>query len=79
MRQNFMIDDMRQHREANPFQPFSIATRGGMKYRVASRDHAGINSRGTRLVVWFDEGGSVTVASLNITAIEEEASTIHTA
>lgn len=50
-----------------------------MRYRVASRDHASIAPKATRMVIWFDEGGSVLVASLHITAIEEEASTIQDA
>ena len=68
-----MIDDIGQHLAANPFQPFTIVKSGAMKYRVAGRDHAGINPCGTRLVVRFDDGGSVTIACMHINTLEEEA------
>ena len=68
-----MIDDIKQRLEGNPFLPFSIVTSGGMKYRIASRDHADINPKGNRVVIWFDDGGSALVASLHITAIEDDA------
>ena len=67
-----MIEEIRQHLAARPFEPFLILTSGGNQYRVPSAEHAGINPRGNRVVVWFDTGGSVTVSGLHIVAVEKE-------
>lgn len=56
-----------------PFLPFVIVTRSGQKYRIASPDHAGINPRGSRLHVWFDDDTGVTIAEANIVALEKDA------
>jgi len=68
-----MIADVRQLLEARPFEPFLIVTSSGKHYRVESRDHADINPRGSRIVVWFDDDSSVTLAGLHITAVEKQA------
>jgi hypothetical protein len=69
-----MIADIQQLLEARPFQPFSVVTSSGMKYRVASPEHADFNPRGTRVVIWFDDDSSVQVAGLHIAALETESS-----
>ena len=66
-----MIGDIRQHLEASPFQAFTIVTSSGRRYPVPSADHAGLNPQGTRVVVWFDDDASVTIAGLHVTAIEK--------
>ena len=66
-----MTPDIRQFLTAIPFQPFSIVMSSGHRYNIPSRDHAGINPRGSRVVIWFDDGGSVTVSALHIAAIEK--------
>ena len=68
-----MIADIRQLLTARPFEPFLIMTSGGNRYRVASAEHAGIDPQRSRVVVWFDDGSSVTVAGLHIASIEKEA------
>ncbi|HXP60775.1 MAG TPA: hypothetical protein VN829_09800 [Dongiaceae bacterium] len=68
-----MIADIRQRLRAGPFEPFVIVTSSGNRYRVATADHAGIDPQGTRVVVWFDDEGSVTLSGLHITAIEKQA------
>jgi hypothetical protein len=66
-----MTPDIRQFLAAAPFEPFSIVTSSGRRYSVPSRDHAGISPRGSRVVIWFDDGGNVTVSVLHIAAIEK--------
>jgi hypothetical protein len=66
-----MTPDIRHFLTAAPFEPFSIVTSSGRRYQVPSRDHAGINPRGSRVVIWFDDGGGVTVSALHIAAIEK--------
>jgi hypothetical protein len=71
-----MIEDVRQHLAARPFEPFVIVTSRGHRYRVPSSEHAGINPRGSRVVVWFDDESSVTLSGLHIVAVEKEAAQI---
>jgi len=66
-----MIEVIRQYLHAGPFEPFAIISSGGNRYEVATADHAGINPRGNRVVVWFDDNGSVTISALHITAVEK--------
>jgi hypothetical protein len=41
------------------------------RYFVASRDHAFVNPRGSRVFIAFDDDSSIIVSPLDITAIEE--------
>ena len=66
-----MIGDIRQHLHAVPFEPFTIVTTSGRRYPVPSADHAGLNPTLTRVVVWFGDDSSVTVAGLHVAAIEK--------
>jgi hypothetical protein len=68
-----MIADVKHRLEARPFQPFTIVTSAECRYRVPTAEHAGINPRGTPVVVWFDDGGSVTVTGLHIASVEKDA------
>ena len=67
-----MIDEIRRLLAARPFVPFVIVTTGGTRYRVASNEHAAISPQPFRVVVWFDEGGGVTIAALHIASVENE-------
>jgi hypothetical protein len=69
-----MIADIRQLLLAGPFEPFSIVTSSGNRYRVASADHASTNPQGSRVVVWFEDDSSVTLAGLHIAALEKDLS-----
>ncbi|MGH7967413.1 MAG: hypothetical protein ACREIC_01665 [Limisphaerales bacterium] len=68
-----MIADIRQLLAARPFEPFLILTSGGNRYPVPSAEHAAVDPQRSRVVVWFDGGGSVTISGLDITAVEKEA------
>jgi hypothetical protein len=67
-----MIADVRHHLQAGTFEPFSIITSSGDRYRIASVDHADIHPHGSRVVIWFDDDSGVTVSGLHIVAIEKE-------
>ena len=67
-----MTADIRRLLEARPFVPFSVVTSGGMRYRVASPDHADINPQGSRLVVWFDDESGVICSAIHIANLETE-------
>lgn len=66
-----MIADVRRYLQPGPFQPFAIITSSGHRYEIPSADHAGMSPEGNRIVIWFDDGGSVTLSALHITAIEK--------
>ena len=66
-----MIGDVRRHLEVAPFEPFTIVTTSGARYPVATADHVGLNPRGSRVVVWFDDDSSVTISGLHIAAIKK--------
>jgi hypothetical protein len=66
-----MIADVRHLLQAGPFEPFAIVTSSGHRYPIPSPDHAGINPAGNRVVIWFNDGGSVTLSALHITAVEK--------
>ena len=68
-----MMPEIRQLLETRPFVPFYIHTSGGNRYRVATSDYAGFNPSGRRIVIWFDDQGSITLSELHIVAAEEEA------
>ena len=68
-----MIKEVRQHLAARPFEPFYILTSGENRYRVASAEHAGIDPQSSRVGVWFDGGGSVTLGGLHVVALKREA------
>jgi len=70
-----MIADIQLLLSLCPFRPFIIVTRNGQRYRVSSPDHAGINPRGSRVHVWFDDDTGVTIAEMQIVALEKEAAT----
>lgn len=66
-----MVAEIRQLLQAAPFEPFTIVTTSGRRYPVPSADHANSNPQGTRVVVWFDDGASVTIAGLHVAAVEK--------
>ncbi len=66
-----MIEEIRQSLSAAPFEPFSVVTSSGRQYSIPSRDHAGINPKGSRVVIWFDDDSSITLSGLHIVALEK--------
>lgn len=67
-----MIADIRQLLAMRPFEPFFILTSGGSRYHVPSGEHAAVDPQRSRVVVWLDDGSSVTISGLHITSIEKE-------
>lgn len=66
-----MTGDIRQHLQSAPFEPFTIVTTSGRRYSVPSADRVGLNPKGSRLVVWFDDDSSLTISGLHVVAIEK--------
>jgi len=68
-----MIADIRQRLANRPFEPFLIITSSGHRYRIATAEHAAVNPRGSRVVIWFDDGSGVEISGLHIVALENES------
>jgi len=66
-----MTGEIREQLQVAPFEPFTIVTTSGARYPVPSPDHAGLNPRGSRVIVWFNDDSSVTISGLHIAAIEK--------
>lgn len=66
-----MGDHIRKLLTTAPFLPFNVVTSGGNRYPVLSPEHAMVNPRGSRVIIWFDDDSSVTIATLNIASVEE--------
>jgi hypothetical protein len=68
-----MVQEIRRRLSVRPFEPFVIVSSGGQRYRVPTAEHAAIHPRGSRVVVWFDDGTSADISGLHIAALEMEA------
>ena len=67
-----MIGDLRQRLTSRPFEPFLIITSCGHRYRIATAEHAAVDPRGSRVLIWFDDGSGVEISALHIVALEQE-------
>lgn len=65
-----MIADALRLLAVRPFQPFSVVTSAGQKYRVECPDHAHADPQRTRFTLYLDDGGSVLLPALHIAGIE---------
>ncbi len=65
-----MIDEIAKRLHASPFEPFSILTTDGSKYRVPHPEHALISPRGTRVVVFDDNDTSAMLTAFHIVAVK---------
>lgn len=68
-----MIGDIGKLLAIRPFEPFSVVTNAGMRYRVASPDHINFTPRKTRVVILFDDETTVVISALHIASVEIEA------
>jgi hypothetical protein len=64
-------EDIKERLHKTPFEPFVVVMSSGQKYRIPSAEHAGLNPKGDRIVIWDDDGIPVILSALHITSIEE--------
>ena len=64
-----MIPRIRELLDAAPFRPFTIRTSDGRKYLIPTADHAAVNPKATRLVVFLNGGGQIDLAGLHVAAV----------
>ena len=52
-----------------PFEPFAVRTSDGHEYVVPTPDHAALNPKGTRLVIFTDDDQQFSLSSLHVAGI----------
>ncbi|HEX8076166.1 MAG TPA: hypothetical protein VF511_00015 [Chthoniobacterales bacterium] len=64
-----MIPRIRELLHATPFRPFTIRTSDGREYLVPTADHAAINPKGSRVIVFGDDDTQAEVSALHLATI----------
>jgi len=64
-----MIPRIRELLHATPFLPFTIRTSDGREYRVPTADHAAVNPKGSRLIVFSDDDSQAELAALHVATV----------
>ena len=64
-----MIPRIRELLHSTPFIPFTIRTSDGREYTVPTADHAAINPKGSRVIVFTDDDRQAEVAALDVTTV----------
>jgi hypothetical protein len=52
-----------------PFVPFTIRTSDGREYVIPTADHAAINPKGSRVIVFSDDDSQAEVTALHVAAV----------
>ena len=64
-----MIPRIRELLHTTPFVPFTIRTSAGREYIVPTADHAAINPKGSRVIVFSDDDSQAEVAALHVATV----------
>ena len=64
-----MIPRIRELLHSTPFVPFTIRTSDGREYTVPTADHAAINPKGSRVIVFADDDNQAEVAALHVATV----------
>ena len=64
-----MIPRIRELLRSTPFIPFTIRTSDGREYTVPTADHAAINPKGSRVIVFADDDSQAEVAALHVATV----------
>jgi hypothetical protein len=67
----FVIPRIRELLHAAPFQPFTIRTSNGREHFVPTADHAAMNPKASRVIVFSDNDGQVQITGLHVTPAME--------
>jgi hypothetical protein len=65
-----MIPRIRELLHSSPFVPFTIRTSDGREYLVPTADHAAINPKGSRVIVFADDDSQAEVAALHVATVK---------
>ena len=69
-----MIPRIRELLHSIPFVPFTIRTSDGREYNIPTADHAAINPKGSRVVVFSDDDSQAEVAAFHVAAVTKNGS-----
>jgi hypothetical protein len=64
-----MIPRIRELLRSTPFIPFMIRTSDGRECPVPTADHAAINPKGSRVIVFANDDSQAEVAALHVTTV----------
>jgi len=64
-----MIPRIRELLHSTPFIPFTIRTSDGREYIIPTADHAAINPKGSRVIVFGDDESQAEVAALHVATV----------
>jgi hypothetical protein len=64
-----MIPRIKELLHSTPFVPFTIRTSDGREYIVPTADHAAINPKGSRVIVFSDDDSQAEVAALHVATV----------
>jgi hypothetical protein len=64
-----VIPRIRELLHAAPFQPFTIRTSDGREYVVPTSDHAAVNPKGSRVIIFADNDSTVELAGLHVASV----------
>jgi hypothetical protein len=64
-----MIPRIRELLHSTPFIPFTIRTSDGREYTVPTADHAAINPKGSRVIVFADDDSQAEVVALHVATV----------
>jgi len=68
-----MIPRIRELLHSTPFAPFSIRTSDGREYLIPTADHAAVNPKGSRVIVFSNNDSQVEVAGLDVASVVKTA------
>ena len=64
-----MIPRIRELLHSTPFVPFTVRTSDGREYLIPTADHAAVNPKGSRVIVFTDNDSQIDLAGLHVAAV----------
>ena len=70
-----MLQEIFSLLQRHPFEPFAVLTSDGHEYLVPTPDHAELNPRRTRVVIFTDQDEQYSLSALHIVGIRSPLQT----
>lgn len=64
-----MLQEIYALLQRRPFEPFAVRTSDGHEYVVPTPDHASLNPKRTRLVIFTDDDNQYSLSALHIAGV----------
>ena len=68
--QTVIFAKLKEHLHRMPFVPFKVVTTSGRAYDIPTADHAAILPRLRTITIVNDDGGTIDIHTLHVSAIE---------